>query len=362
MNRLKDYLEQNKTAVIFREVSGFSEKNVKAIKYRVGNSGETFAIVAYPETEQPHDGYPAVLLIHGGDGRSFSEWAKLWASRGYVAIAPDFNAQEIAGGKVLSNPKGGPVGYGSITDFKSENPWAYYSVASATKAIDILVGTKCVNSEKIAVQGISWGGFLSLILCGVDNRIKALSVVYSSAFISDSQWGKDRGIKEFSEEDLKIYDGFIDPQSYLKDINCPVIFSAGCDDGAFTMKNRMKTACAIKSVKAYSFRRHYVHGHVEGWECKEPAIFFESVFGGAGFPEICFELNGSEIIIRNQEVFNKINLIYTSENLNEKDICEWAEIPVCKNAVLPEECLSWFLMGETEEGLIISTKVFFATK
>ena len=32
---------------------------------------------------------PAVVLIHGGGGTAFREWAELWAKRGYAAIAMD---------------------------------------------------------------------------------------------------------------------------------------------------------------------------------------------------------------------------------------------------------------------------------
>jgi len=32
---------------------------------------------------------PAVVLIHGGGGTAFREWAELWAQRGYAAIAMD---------------------------------------------------------------------------------------------------------------------------------------------------------------------------------------------------------------------------------------------------------------------------------
>ena len=33
--------------------------------------------------------FPGVVLIHGGGGTAFKEWAELWAQRGYAAIAMD---------------------------------------------------------------------------------------------------------------------------------------------------------------------------------------------------------------------------------------------------------------------------------
>src|SRR5690606_25495837 len=32
---------------------------------------------------------PAVVLVHGGGGTAFREWAELWAKKGYAAIAMD---------------------------------------------------------------------------------------------------------------------------------------------------------------------------------------------------------------------------------------------------------------------------------
>ena len=30
---------------------------------------------------------PTMVLVHGGGGRAFKEWAELWAARGYAALA-----------------------------------------------------------------------------------------------------------------------------------------------------------------------------------------------------------------------------------------------------------------------------------
>ena len=51
-----------------------------------GKPTRVFAYYAKPEGEGP---FPAVLLIHGGGGKAFADWAELWAKCGYVALAPD---------------------------------------------------------------------------------------------------------------------------------------------------------------------------------------------------------------------------------------------------------------------------------
>ncbi|MCX7426032.1 MAG: acetylxylan esterase, partial [Planctomycetia bacterium] len=51
-----------------------------------GKPTRVFAYYARPEGDGP---LPAVVLVHGGGGKAFAEWATLWANRGYAALAMD---------------------------------------------------------------------------------------------------------------------------------------------------------------------------------------------------------------------------------------------------------------------------------
>src|ERR1700724_1833150 len=59
----------------------------------------------YAEPEKIDGKLPAMVLIHGGGGTAFSEWAQVWAKRGYIAIAMDLAGQ---GEKRKRLPDGGP--------------------------------------------------------------------------------------------------------------------------------------------------------------------------------------------------------------------------------------------------------------
>ena len=66
-------------------------KTVTALYYEgepyKGNATRVFAYLARPERS---DGkLPAMVLVHGGGGKAFKQWAELWAKRGYVALAMD---------------------------------------------------------------------------------------------------------------------------------------------------------------------------------------------------------------------------------------------------------------------------------
>src|SRR5204863_4730756 len=59
-----------------------------------GRDTEVFAFYASPATlgvAKQGERFPGVVLIHGGGGTAFAEWAWLWAKRGYAAIAMDLS-------------------------------------------------------------------------------------------------------------------------------------------------------------------------------------------------------------------------------------------------------------------------------
>ena len=58
-------------------------------KYR-GKPTRVFAFYASPRTlgQAVKGKVPGIVLVHGGGGTAFANWAQLWAKRGYAAIAP----------------------------------------------------------------------------------------------------------------------------------------------------------------------------------------------------------------------------------------------------------------------------------
>ncbi|HOM17030.1 MAG TPA: acetylxylan esterase, partial [Thermoguttaceae bacterium] len=52
-----------------------------------GRPTRVYAVYAEPAAGQKP--YPAMVCVHGGGGTAFPEWVKLWAARGYAALAMD---------------------------------------------------------------------------------------------------------------------------------------------------------------------------------------------------------------------------------------------------------------------------------
>ena len=163
MKKLSGYIKENRKLNQNVNVSyGWEDEiyeNTKALFYDVNTTygiKKVFAFVSFPTSKKPTGGYPVIILIHGGNGCAFYEMTKLWADRGYVAIAPDFNgtyAKNITQRK-LDNEKADIKGYGSFHDIDAENPWAYFSVLSCMSALDFLLSQEIVNEEFIFSCGL----------------------------------------------------------------------------------------------------------------------------------------------------------------------------------------------------------------
>ena len=66
-------LDQGDTKAIFYETLSFKGKPTRA-----------FAYIGIPKSDKP---VPAMVLVHGGGGKAFYEWVKIWNDRGYAAIS-----------------------------------------------------------------------------------------------------------------------------------------------------------------------------------------------------------------------------------------------------------------------------------
>lgn len=122
--------------------------------------------------------YPGILCLHGGGGTAYIEWVKIWAGRGYAAMAidwdgckPDSNIPMAKRGKEKVPLKnGGPMKtYENIalkdgTDIRDS--WSYQSIAQIVRAHSLLRSFDEVDESKTALTGISWGGFFNLSCSG----------------------------------------------------------------------------------------------------------------------------------------------------------------------------------------------------
>ncbi len=257
---------------------GFEEPGVKAIFYDglpfQGKPTRVFAWYGAPQTKTGEK-VPAMVLVHGGLGTAFADWVRLWNSRGYAAIAMD-TCGSTAGGDNNKRPRhadGGPPGWGGFeqVDWSVIDQWTYHAVADVILANSLLRSFPEIDSDRIGVTGISWGGFLTCIVAGLDPRFKFAAPVYGTGFINENPGMTPlfAGIGPDKTADwLRLWD----PSNYLKKVKMPMLWVTGTNDG-FTLGALQKSYRLTLGPHFLSVRVRMPHGQGQGQAPEEIHAF-----------------------------------------------------------------------------------------
>lgn len=244
-----------------------------------GKPTRVFAYYAVPAGERVGK-RPAMLLIHGGGGAAFKQWAELWAKRGYCALAMDLAGR---GENRERLPDGGPdqdekskfdALEGSVTA-----AWPYHAVASCLRGVSFLAAQPEVDPEKIGVTGISWGGYLTCMVAGLDRRLKVAVPVYGCGYLhEDSAW-----LKVFARLPPPLREAWtqnFDPSQYLAQARLPMLFVNGTNDFAYPLGSYQKSYRLVPGPVTLSITVGMKHGHEAGWAPPEIGLFVDHVLAG----------------------------------------------------------------------------------
>ena len=230
-----------------------------------GNSTSVFAYYASPKTlgEDTADKVPGIVLVHGGGGSAFNNWAELWAHRGFAAIAMDLAGK---GEDRKPLPDGGPdqghaFKFGTI-DEPVENQWSYHAVANVVRAHSLLRSFPEVDAGRIALTGISWGGYLTCIVAGVDDRFRMAMPVYGCGFLRENSVWKASEFGKMTPAQSDKWHRLWDPSRYIGSAKMPVMFLNGTNDFAYPMDSYAKTCALVQGEKNYSIQIRMRHGHI----------------------------------------------------------------------------------------------------
>lgn len=268
-----------------------------------GKPTRVFAYFASPRTlkdqnaQAAQEKFPAVVLVHGGGGTAFREWAELWAQRGYAAIAMDLAGHRPVEGENAHRPQnrtrladGGPnqgdeQKFGAIDQSVTEQ-WQYHAIAAVLRAHSLIRSFPEVDADRTAVTGISWGGYLTCITAGVDKRFKAAVPVYGCGFLHEnSAWLNQLG--RMSDDQRKRWITLWDPSQYLPSVSMPIFFVNGTNDFAYPLDSYMKSYEAVPGTKQIRVTVNMPHGHPPGWAPAEIGLFVDQhLRGGDPLPKI----------------------------------------------------------------------------
>jgi dienelactone hydrolase len=357
-----------------------------------GDPTEVFAFYASPATLGEADAderFPGVVLIHGGGGTAFAEWAWLWAKRGYAAIAMDLSGSrpidpiyDDSGVPVPNQasksdtrtrlPNGGP-NHGHVEKFGSiggdvDDDWPYHAVASVVRAHSLLRSFPEVIADRTAVTGISWGGYTTCLVASVDGRFKAAVPVYGCGFLYEGESVQKPAIDKLDdrrEQWIKAYD----PSSLLVRCRVPILFVNGTNDVHYPLDSYQKSYDVVPGQKQMRIEVNMRHGHPPGWAPQEIGLFIDS-----------FCRNGTPLPIPGAAVTEdgKIRLLYTSAvplksatlhyttDMGLRSNRGWQSLPteIVGDEVTaptpPADANTWFIALTDERNAMTTTPVQFA--
>jgi dienelactone hydrolase len=250
-----------------------------------GKPTRVFAYYGRPDGPGP---FPAMVLVHGGGGTAFAEWVRLWVDRGYAAVAMDLagcgpNRQRL--------PDGGPgqgheEKFADFTDDEVGTMWTCHAVAAVIRGHSLLASLDEVDADRIGITGISWGGYLTCIVAGVDHRLKAAVPVYGCGFLDEnSAWLKI--FNEMPPDKRDRWVRYFDPSRYLPGVSCPILFINGTNDFAYPLDSYQKSYRAVPGPVHLRVEVKMPHSHPHGWAPKEIGLFVDGVLaGGVPLPEL----------------------------------------------------------------------------
>ncbi|HET6406816.1 MAG TPA: prolyl oligopeptidase family serine peptidase, partial [Chthoniobacteraceae bacterium] len=321
--------------------------------------------------------FPGIVLVHGGGGTAFAKWTEIYAKRGYAAIAMDL------GGKWLPQqsdqpekaavrlPDGGPAADDQTKFAPTEPPhrdqWTYHAVADVILAHSLLRSFSEVDADRVGLTGISWGGYLTCIVAGVDSRFKAAVPQYGCGFLRDNSVWKTSWFEppkfgqEWAEEWIKLWD----PASYVGLAKMPILFINGAQDFAYPLDSYAKTYALVRSAKNISVQPKLGHGHM--FEVKEVHQFLDSRLKGApGLARVsAVKIVGQQVTaaVEDSPKPKYANLQYTtgphSENRTRPWISSSMEIngTVIAGQAPPAAATAWYISVEDEHGSLVSSEL-----
>ena len=149
-----------------------------------------FAFVGIPASATKENPVPGVVLVHGGGGTAFPDWVKMWNDKGYAAIAIDTEGRiPNANVSLRSEPNAsfesikhhGPHNTSYDDGAKPANQqYLYHAIAGTIVSNSFLSSFEQVDSGKIGLTGISWGGVIATNAAAYDDRFAFVAPVYGA--------------------------------------------------------------------------------------------------------------------------------------------------------------------------------------
>jgi dienelactone hydrolase len=352
------------------DAPGFEEPGVRALFFEgpplAGRPTRVFAYMGFPKLA-PGKKAPGMVHIHGGGGTAFASWVRLWNERGYAAISMDTCGCVPRGtyGNWERHPDGGPAGWGGFdqVDLPVTDQWTYHAVAASVLAHSLLRAQPQVDASRIGLTGISWGGYLTCIVAGVDPRFRFAVPVYGCGFYDETIFAQMLG--QYPPAQHKRWLDLWDASHYLPQARMPMLWVTGTNDFAYYFPALQKSYRLPRSPRTLAIRIRMPHGHGPAGEApKEIWDYADSILKrGIPLPRITGQGRSGKDVWATFATRRKIvraELTYTRDTGTWPER-QWLSAPATVDgsrvtATLPEGTRVYYLNLFDDRDCVVSTE------
>ena len=266
-----------------------------------GQPMRIFGWYAIPKGTGP---FPAVVSLHGAGGDADLKRAKEFARAGYACLSIDWNTFNEAGPKWTD---GDPLpacdktvfcgiwyqdwqGHFCMPGPDGDWKWCalYRAATAARRGISWLYTRPEIDTGRMAIEGHSFGGFLTQLVAGLDGRVKAaVSSAASGSWKSRVDAGAEGFVAEGRLTREQAY-GFLkryDPANNATNIVAPILIRLAAADFFGSYETLAEYWDSIPSEKSLELAPGNDHGLFN--DVASRIAWFDHVFNGApAFPSI----------------------------------------------------------------------------
>ncbi len=288
------------------------------IKWQSDNGLTIEGIITYPRNYREGNRCPLVVQVHGGPkGRSTNSLRSycmhpLWADEGYLVLRPNYRGSEGYGND-FATANARDLGGGDFRDVMA--------------GIDSLIDRGLADSDRIAIMGGSYGGYMTNWAISQSDRFKVAVSMFGifnliTDFSNSEYWRWDTDyLERFYWEDPDIYRR-LSPATYADRIQTPVLIIHGESDNNTFISNSKEM---YQSLHARGVPCRFIHYPREGHGLQEPNHRLDEMNQALAWVDRylknandgSMQRIGDRIIGRIDETSAEAELIVTSAELSE---------------------------------------------
>jgi len=224
-----------------------------------------------------------------------------------------------------------------------------------------------VDVNRTALTGISWGGIITCVLSGIDNRYKVAVPVYGCGYLLQNS-SMRAGLLQLNDDDRQTWVKQYDPSNYIGRTKMPMLFVDGANDPHFYLDSYAKTYNMVKD-KNLCIKIGLKHSHHYGWANDEIYYFINSYLNKTTplnkieKPEADGKTVSAKIEIHAPVVKAYLNFTRDTTRLLKDRKWETSEATLKNNRIEapmpPAGTNMWYISTTDERGLQTSSGIMF---